>query len=154
MNDKKDVFDKLMARPRLKRVEPAYIEHKEIIMYTFFGIMTFFVCMITYAYFNVVMGINELLANAYSWIFTVLFSFVTNKIWVFDAPTRTLWKLLIQMFGFFSGRFFTLIVEEAILFVFITMLSFPSIIVKLFAQIVVVTLNYVISKLIVFREKK
>lgn len=153
MNEKKNFIDKIMEKPSMAKYAPAYIKHREFIMYSFFGILAFFVCMATYAYCNVTLGINELLANAYSWIVAVLFSFVTNKIWVFDAPTRTFWKLMIQMLGFFSGRVVTLIVEEAILFIFITMYGFPSIIVKLISQFIVVTLNYVISKLVVFRKK-
>lgn len=58
-----------------------------------------------------------------------------------------------QMFAFFSGRFFTLIIEETIIFVFITMLSYPSMWVKLAAQVVVVVLNYIISKLFVFKNQ-
>lgn len=151
MSEKRDIFDRLMDLPWMRWGRPAYMEHKEFIMYSFFGTLAFFVCMLTYAYFNVVMGINELLANAYSWVFAVLFSFVTNKIWVFDSPTRTLWKFILQMLSFFSGRLFTLVVEEAILFVFITVYGFPSLIIKLIAQFIVVTLNYVISKLVVFK---
>ena len=60
---------------------------------------------------------------------------------------------LVQMFAFFSGRFFTLIIEETIIFVFITMLSYPSMWVKLAAQVVVVVLNYIISKLFVFKNQ-
>ena len=57
-----------------------------------------------------------------------------------------------QMASFFGGRLFTLIVEEAILAVFITWLGFNSMAVKLVAQVVVIVLNYVISKLIVFKK--
>ncbi len=153
MDNKKNFIDKFMEQPYMKRFVPAYIKHREFVMYSFFGIMAFFVCMATYAYCDITLGMNELLANAYSWVFAVMFSFITNKIWVFDAPTRTVWKFLIQMFGFFSGRLLTLVIEEAILFILITICGFPSILVKLFSQAVVVTLNYVISKLVIFKKK-
>lgn len=58
-----------------------------------------------------------------------------------------------QMFAFFSGRFITLIIEEVVILVFITILGFPSMWVKLSAQIIVVVLNYIISKLLVFKDK-
>ncbi|WP_346991751.1 GtrA family protein [Agathobacter rectalis] len=54
---------------------------------------------------------------------------------------------------FFSGRFITLVIEEAIIFIFITLLDYPSMWVKLAAQVVVVVLNYVISKLFVFKNR-
>lgn len=63
-------------------------------------------------------------------------------------------RILKQMASFFGGRLFTLIVEEAILAVFITWLGFNSMAVKLVAQVVVIVLNYVISKLIVFKNKR
>lgn len=58
------------------------------------------------------------------------------------------------MFSFFAGRLATLGVEEVILLIFITWLSFNSMAVKVVAQIVVILLNYVISKLFVFKKAK
>ena len=126
---------------------------KELILYTIFGNLTFVISIGSYALFNIAFGINELIANALAWVFAVLFSYVTNKKWVFKAPTPTKTAFFVQMFAFFSGRFMTLIIEEAIIFVFITLLAYPSMWVKLAAQVVVVVLNYVISKLFVFRDR-
>ncbi len=128
-------------------------ELKELILYTIFGNMTFVISVGSYAFFNIAFSINELIANALAWVFAVLFSYVTNKKWVFKAPTLTKMAFFMQMFAFFSGRFMTLIIEEAIIFVFITLLAYPSMWVKLAAQVVVVVLNYVISKLFVFRDR-
>lgn len=126
---------------------------KELVLYTVFGNMTFIISIGAYAVFNVALGINELIANAFAWVFAVLFSYITNKKWVFRVSTPTKTAALVQMFAFFSGRFFTLIVEETIIFFFITMLSYPSMWVKLSAQVVVVVLNYIISKLFVFKNQ-
>jgi len=76
---------------------------------------------------------------------------VLQSVELFCAYTKT--AAFVQMFAFFSGRFFTLIIEETIIFVFITMLSYPSMWVKLAAQVVVVVLNYIISKLFVFKNQ-
>ena len=105
-----------------------------------------------YALFNVYLGINELIANILSWIITVLFAFLTNRIWVFDSPTSGVQDFLKQMAAFFGGRIITLVVEEAILLVFISILGFNSMIVKIVAQIIVILLNYIISKLIIFKK--
>ena len=58
------------------------------------------------------------------------------------------------MLAFYGGRVVTLVVEEAILFVFITLMNFPSMIIKIIAQIIVIVLNYVISKLVVFNKER
>ena len=118
---------------------------KELVLYTVFGNMTFIISIASYAVFNVALGINELIANALAWVFAVLFSYITNKRWVFRVSTPTKTAALVQMFAFFSGRFFTLIIEETIIY--------PSMWVKLAAQVVVVVLNYIISKLFVFKNQ-
>lgn len=128
-------------------------DFKELVLYTVFGNMTFVISIGSYAIFNVFFGINELIANALAWVFAVLFSYVTNKKWVFKVTTPTKTAFLVQMFAFFSGRFITLVIEEAIIFIFITLLDYPSMWVKLGAQVVVVVLNYVISKLFVFKHR-
>ena len=153
MQEKRDIFDRMMALPLLNIFEPFYKKNKEVLLYLFFGGLTFIVSIVTYAVFNVSMGINELIANVMSWVLAVLFAFATNRVWVFQAPTHTITEFLRQMLSFFGGRVVTLVIEEIILLVFITWLGFNSMVVKVIAQIVIV-LNYVISKFFVFSEKK
>ena len=134
---KPDIFDRLMHLPVLNIFEPFYKKHKEMLLYLFFGGLTFVISVITYAFFNVSLGMNELVANI---------------IWVFDGKTNGEKEFLVQMINFFGGRVATLVVEEVILFVFITKLGFGSMVVKIAAQVIVIVLNYVISKLWVFRK--
>ena len=138
---KPDIFDRLMHLPVLNIFEPFYKKHKEMLLYLFFGGLTFVISVITYAFFNVSLGMNELVANIF-----------TNRIWVFDGKTNGAKEFFVQMMNFFGGRVATLVVEEVILFVFITKLGFGSMVVKIAAQIIVIVLNYVISKLWVFRK--
>ncbi|MCD8058797.1 MAG: GtrA family protein [Bacteroides fragilis] len=149
---KEDIFDKIMKLPGLRILEPFYKKNKEVLLYLFFGGLTFLVSIGSYAYFNVTIGWNELIANIVSWIFAVAFAYVTNKIWVFSTRNLKVGDLLLEILKFFGGRVFTLVVEELILFVFITRLHFNSILIKVIAQIVVILLNYVISKLFVFKK--
>mgnify|MGYP002936407888 FL=1 len=86
-------------------------EFKELVLYAVFGNMTFVISIGAYAIFNVLFGINELIANALAWVFAVLFSYVTNKKWVFKVATPTKTAFLVQMFAFFSGRFITLVID-------------------------------------------
>lgn len=149
---KKDIFDKIFELPGLRVFEPLYSKYKEVILYLVFGGLSFIVSICTYALFNVYLGINELIANILSWIITVLFAFLTNRIWVFDSPTSGVQDFLKQMAAFFGGRIITLVVEEVIILVFISILGFNSMIVKIVAQIIVILLNYIISKLIIFKK--
>lgn len=152
MGEKKDIFDKLFELPILRFFNPFYKKNKEVLLYLFFGGLTFIVSIGTYAFFNISLGINELIANVMSWILAVMFAFLTNRIWVFQAPTNTIAEFFKQMCSFFGGRLVTLVVEEIILLVFITILGFASMPVKVIAQIIVIVLNYVISKFFIFKE--
>ena len=150
MTEQRDFFDKLMTLPILNIFEPFYKKNKEVLLYLLFGFLTTVVSIVSYAVFNVTFEINELVSNVIAWIFAVLFAFVTNKIWVFHAPAYTMKEFVKQMLSFFGGRVATLVIEEIILLMFVTFLAFPSISVKLVAQILVIVLNYVISKFFVF----
>lgn len=153
MQEKKDIFDRLMGLPGLNLFEDFYKKHKEVLLYLFFGGLTTVVSIASYSYCDVALGMNPLIANVISWILAVLFAYVTNKIWVFDAQNNTFGDLTREIASFFLGRLFTLLVEEAILFVGITMLGLNSIAVKVVAQFIIVVLNYIISKLLVFRAR-
>ncbi len=115
-------------------------------MTTVISIGSFWLC-------HSVCRLNEHIANTVSWLLAVLFAFVTNRLWVFQAPARgvAFWQ---QLFRFYGGRVVTFLVEELLIFVFITRLGFQSLVVKIAAQIVVFVLNYIVSKLFVFQKKK
>ena len=99
---KQDIFDRLMHLPVLNIFEPFYKKHKEMLLYLFFGGLTFVISVITYAFFNVSLGMNELVANIFSWILAVLFAFFTNRIWVFDGKTNGAKEFFVQMMNFFG----------------------------------------------------
>ena len=60
---KPDIFDKIMHLPGLRVFEPLYKKYKEVLLYLFFGVLTTVVSIGSYAFFNVTLGINELIAN-------------------------------------------------------------------------------------------
>ena len=148
-----DIWDRLVHLRVFRWFEPFYKKHKEVLMYLFFGGLAFFLNLFLYWRFVVVIGMNALIGNIFCWIICVLFQYVTNKSWVFDGRTESRRDLLRQITSFFGGRLFTLLVEEAMIFIFITTLHYNEMGIKLLAQFVVIVLNYVISKLIVFRKK-
>ncbi len=151
MRHSEDIFDRMMSLPLLRMFQPFYQKHKEVLLYLFFGALTTVVSIGSYAFFSLALGVNELIANLFSWILAVTFAFFTNRIWVFQAKTTSFSDFFRQLCSFFGGRLATLGVEEIILLVFITCLHFPGILVKTAAQIVVILLNYIISKLFVFQ---
>ena len=146
-----DIFDRVMGTKFLKPWYAPYQKHKEKLLYLFFGGLTTVVSLVTFWFVNGVMTANEHVANVASWLLAVLFAFVTNRIWVFNAKTDGKTAFFRQLIGFYGGRLFTFCVEELLILLFITWLHFNSMAVKVSAQIVVLILNYVVSKKIVFR---
>ena len=148
---KEDIFDRIMHLPVLNILEPFYKKHKEVLLYLFFGGLAFFLNIGLFAAIAAT-GINELVNNIICWIICVLFQFFTNRTWVFDGKVDNKVDFVKQMASFFGGRVATLVVEEIILAIFITWLGLNAFAVKIAAQVVVIILNYIISKVIVFRR--
>lgn len=128
-----------------------YRKYKEVLLYLFFGGLTTVVGVGSFVLFYQA-GINELIANLFSWILAVTFAYVTNSIWVFEARPAGWAERLRQMAGFFGGRLATLAMEEAVLAIGVTWLHGNAAAVKILAQILVLIGNYIISKWIVFRK--
>lgn len=135
----------------LRRV---YQKYKEVLLYLFFGGLTFIVSIGSYIFFEVFMNFSPLIANFFSWILAVSFAYVTNRIWVFSNIAYGFLEILKEVLVFFTGRIATLVLEEAILFVGITVLGFESVWVKVIGQIAVIISNYFISKMVVFTTRK
>ena len=153
LEEKKDIFDRIMSLPVLNIFEPFYKKHKEGLLYLFFGGLAFFLSIFLYWFMYSVMHLNELVNNTIDWIICVAFQFFTNRTWVFDGKVDNTRDFVKQAASFTLGRLFTLVVEDVLLFIFITLLGFAQMPVKLAATFVVIALNYVISKLFVFKDK-
>lgn len=150
---KPDIFDRLMALPGLRIFEGVYQKYKSVLLYIFFGGCTTVISIGSFMLF-VGMGINELIANVLSWIFAVLFAYVTNRTWVFDSKAAGVDGICREAAAFFGGRLLTLGIEEVLLLVFVTWLRLDSTLVKTAAQVVVLVLNYLVSKFMVFKKAK
>ena len=148
----KDTFDRLMAIPVLRRFQTFFTAHREKLLYLFLGGISFLLSVGSYAVFLNAFPLNELAANFLSWILTVAFVYVANRRWVFEGEQTRGTELRRQVLAFYAGRIATLLVEESIISVFAVSLAFPSVPIKIFAQFIVILLNYIISKKLIFKE--
>ena len=131
-------------------IKKLFVKYKELIAYVFFGGLATIVSIGTFWLFDRLM--NELLANLVSWIITVGFAYWTNRTWVFCSQVKgkAIWK---ELLTFYTGRLATLGLEEGILLVFVTILGWNAVLIKVAAQVLVLVGNYIISKLFIFRKK-
>ena len=122
---------------------------RELVLYVVFGAFTFLVNIVTYFLFHSVMGINYLVSNVLAWFFSVLFAYITNRTWVFESKSP---EILKEMSLFFGGRIFSGVVDTVLMYLFIDVLVLGNTFSKIVVQIIVIVLNYVFSKLIVFKD--
>lgn len=153
LKKRRDIFDRIMSLKCFSFAYPFYEKYKELLLYLLFGGLAFVVSISSYAFFEFVVHCTPLIANVFSWILAVAFAYITNRVWVFESEATRFRALFKEVISFFNGRVATLIVEEVILLVGINLLAFNSMMVKVIAQIVVIILNYFISKLLVFNTK-
>lgn len=153
LDQREDVFDRIIRLRVFGFVRPFYVAHKEVLLYLFFGGLTTLISIVSFAAFYDKFGFNEHLANVSSWVLAVAFAFWTNRTWVFKGTTGGDGvSFLKEITGFYGGRVLTLIVEEIIVFAFISLMRLPALYVKLSGQVVVLVLNYLVSKFWVFRK--
>ena len=136
-------------------------KYKGVILYVLFGGMTTVVdwgvsFLLYYLWGDAIDATPWLIhgANVIAWVAAVSFAYVTNRIWVFESRRRGFFPILGEIGAFAGGRVLTLLLQEALMAIFFTWLGFNEYAVKIVAAVLVVILNYFISKLVVFRKKE
>lgn len=142
----------------MKMIE-LYKKYEEIINYLIIGVLTTVVNLaVKYALLFTVLNASDAtqlqIAVVISWVVACIFAYITNRKIVFKSKSK---KILKEFTAFVSARLFTLFLEMLIMFVFVTLLKLNSnlwvVIWSLVAQIVVIVVNYVLSKLVIFKKE-
>ena len=129
-----------------------YKKYNEIINYVIFGVLTTLVSLVTYYLCSKVFHIYYLVSSVISFIISVLFAYVTNKIYVFKSDAQGS-KVLKELFSFVSSRILSFIIENVILVILVSVIKLDDMISKTIVQIIVIILNYILSKLVFLRSK-
>lgn len=141
--------------------------NKETITYVIFGVMTTLVNLVVFKVFDVLFsGRLYLLTNSIAWIAAVVFAYVTNKLFVFESKSWKFDVLKKEIPSFFGARIASYFIEQAGLWFFVEILRFDErvfdfivvklsgkIVAKLILGVLVVIINYVLSKFIIFSKK-
>ncbi|MGL9728833.1 GtrA family protein [Enterococcus sp. DIV0756] len=132
-----------------------YLEEKrlwEVFIYLFFGGLTTVVNIVTFTLCYQIFHLNWPISNAISWVFSVLFAFVTNKVWVFQSKSENFMELFWEFSKFIIARVISFGMDMATMFLFIDILHTGNLVAKLITQVIVVIANYVFSKLFIFKK--
>lgn len=134
-----------------KRMILFYKKHQEMINYLVVGGIGTVVSILSFTIL-LNLGINTIASNVISWIITVALMYVLNRYFVFKKHAKKFWPVIREIVSFVSARIITLLIETLIIWVGIDVMHLNAVIIKTFAQILVIVLNYAASTLFIFRN--
>lgn len=130
-----------------------YIKYKAVVLYIFFGVVTTIINIGTYYIFSSILNIDYLISNLIAWVFAILVAYITNKLYVFDSKSFSKEIIIKELTSFIIARIFSLIIDNVIMYVFVGLLDINDMIIKVASNFVVIILNYILSKFIIFKKK-
>ena len=165
----------------MDKIKALFVKYKEIIMYIIFGVLTTLVNWVVYTVLIKIFGgaaesetvmfalfgkditmkiFYIFIANFVAWVAGVVFAFVTNKIWVFESKSWKFGLVMKELWLFVAARLLTGVLEwfgvPALVAAGLDqpLFGIDGFLAKVIVSVIVVILNYVFSKLIIFRKKK
>lgn len=125
----------------------------EIITYLIFGVLTTLINIMTFKVF-ISFSISYEIATILSWVFSVIFAFITNKKYVFKSSNNKNKKLIKELFCFFGVRILSLGIDLLCMYICIEIILIGQMTSKILSNIIVVIINYILSKFFIFGQKK
>lgn len=137
----------------VEKAKTLLTRYREVLMYLIFGVLTTLVNFVIY-FVLVWLNVNYLLSNAIAIALSILFAYVTNRKWVFESKATSLKEISVEFVSFVSCRLLSSLYDMLSMFVLVSLLHADEFLAKVITGVIVVILNYVFSKWLVFRSKK
>lgn len=138
----------------LEKLRTLFHQYRDVLTYLFFGVVTTAVNYAVYLPLYNIFDISATVCNVIAWIVSVAVAFATNKPFVFHSHNWSAKVVLPEFAKFVGCRIGSGLLETGIIFVSVDCLHWNGNLMKLIISVLVVILNYIGSKLIVFRDKK
>ena len=135
------------------QLKKLFVKYRELITYLVFGVLTTVVNYLIYLPCYNLWGLNASVSNVIAWVVAVVFAFVTNKPFVFRSYDWSVKVVVPELSKFVATRIGSGALETAILFLSVDLVGMNGNVWKLLTSVLVVVLNYVGSKLLVFRKQ-
>ncbi len=136
----------------MKKIRLLIEKYYDILSYLFFGVLTTAVNYLVYLPCYNLFGLSASVSNMIAWVFAVAFAYLTNKPFVFRSHDWSANTVIPELTKFVGSRIASGALETAFIFVTVDMLKWDGNIMKLITSVLVVIINYVASKLLVFRK--
>ena len=127
-------------------------KHWDVVTYLFFGVLTTLVNYAVYLPCYNLLSLSAAVSNVIAWVVAVAFAYLTNKPWVFQSHDWSAKVVVPELMKFVACRIGSGVLETGMIFVFVDWLGFNGNVFKLITSVLVVILNYIGSKLLVFKK--
>ncbi|WP_251551943.1 GtrA family protein [Neobacillus muris] len=125
---------------------------KEMISYIIFGVLTTLVNIVCYAVLAKFFNIDYKIATSIAWLISVIFAFVTNKIFVFNSKDMGFKVLVKELLSFLFFRLLSYGIDLGMMIVLVEWIAMDDMLAKILANIVVVIINFFASKFLIFKS--
>lgn len=131
-----------------------FFKYKEVILYLVFGGLTTLVNIVCYAVCAKGFHMGTLVSNGIAWVLSVLFAYITNKLFVFESKTNNWREAMREFVSFIACRAGTGALDMGVMYVTVDILNWYDVLMKIVSNIIVIILNFVFSKLLIFQKKE
>ena len=143
---------KILEKIHLKKIADLYRNYVSVMRYLIFGVITTIINIVTYVLCYNILNIPNLISNSIAWVISVLVAYLTNRKSVFNSNANTRREVFIEIIRFFVSRLATLVLDQAIMFITVDKFGWNSILMKVVSNIIVIIANFILSKLVVFKN--
>jgi len=137
----------------IQRIKALIVQYWEVLSYLIFGVLTTVVNYCVYLPVYNILGLSASVSNVIAWVVAVAFAYLTNKPFVFRSHDWSAKTVIPELTKFVGCRIASGAAETLILLVSVDILHWNGNIWKLVTSVLVVVLNYIASKLVVFKKK-
>lgn len=136
----------------MEKILALFNKHWDILVYLIFGVLTTVVNYVVYLPCYNLLGISAAVSNVIAWVFAVAFAYVTNKPFVFRSYDWSRKTVIPELTKFVGSRIASGALETGIIFLTVDCFLWNGNVMKLITSVLVVVLNYIASKLLVFKK--
>lgn len=137
----------------MEKIVRLFKKHRDIVLYAVFGAATTVVNYATYYTLYNALGVANVPSTIVAWALSVVFAYITNKLWVFGSRSFSFQTLKREIPAFVAARVLSGLMDTGIMALTVDRLGMNGNIWKLISNVLVVILNYIASKMIIFRKK-
>lgn len=129
-----------------------FLTAPEMLLYIFFGVLTTVVNVLSFGLLRDILQWRLLTANTLAWGLSVAFAFLTNKVFVFRSKSFAAGLVVRELISFVGARLFSLAVDTAGMWLLVDVLTWNDWLAKVLMNVIVIVINYVFSKLFIFKR--